>query len=69
MTDDSKTTLAETILKEIFRLDAQYQGGIIPAKNREDFIRTYLCPVIDQRLEAAPSAGYQECMREWQTIR
>lgn len=39
------------IINKIFELDEQYKGGIIKAKNREDFIKKYLCSIIDKALE------------------
>lgn len=48
-----QTTEAELLIRKIFELDAQYQGGIIKAANREAFMREHLYPIVESALDAA----------------
>jgi hypothetical protein len=50
---DERTTEAEQIVRKIFELDAQYQGGVIKARNRDDFMRKHLYPIVENALDAA----------------
>lgn len=45
------TTDPDRIAAQIFELDAQYQGGVIKAANRAEFLKTYVVPLIKRALD------------------
>lgn len=49
-------TEARALADYIFRLDAQYQGGILKAKNRDDFIDRCIVPVLEAHMKEVPHA-------------
>lgn len=51
---------AEAILDEIFKLDAQYQGGIIKTRSRTEFYRLHLCPLLIAAFDAEYRRGVEE---------
>jgi hypothetical protein len=44
-----ETSIARRRADRIFELDAQYQGGVIEAKDRDDFINRYIVPILAGR--------------------
>jgi hypothetical protein len=51
---------AEAILDEIFKLDAQYQGGLIKTGSRTEFYRLHLCPLLYAAFDAEYHRGIDE---------
>lgn len=54
----TETERAEWLLRRIFELEAQYQGGIIKARSRDDYLRSHLVPIVKEELEQAYDRGY-----------
>lgn len=50
MSNEPGTTEARALADYIFRLDAQYQGGILKAASRDDFINRCIVPVLEAHM-------------------
>ncbi len=59
----------KALLNKIFELDAQYQGGIIKAPNRIEFIRLYLCPLLIDALDQEYRRGVEESLAATRSLR
>lgn len=57
---DTQTTEAARIVHKIFELDAKYQGGKITARDRADFIRKFLNPLLASALKESYDRGYAD---------
>lgn len=44
--EHEREVTARSVADRIFMLNAQYQGGIIKAKDRDDFIDRYIVPIL-----------------------
>jgi hypothetical protein len=51
---------AEAILDEIFKRDAQYQGGIIKTGSRIQFYRRHLCTLLYNAFDSEYRRGVRE---------
>lgn len=51
----TETTEARKLADYIFRLDAQYKGGILKAASRDDFIDRCIVPILAAHMGFAAS--------------
>jgi hypothetical protein len=56
MCDRGTDMTPESLVRKIFELDAQYQGSIIKAKSREDFLKTQIESLVSDALEESSEA-------------
>ena len=49
--NSSTKSAARDLIDDIFFIDAQYQGNLISARNRDDMIDTWMVPLVERFVE------------------